>query len=926
MKNRPFLNARTVLAIAALSALSSAAPLAQALGVGRLNVQSALGEGMRAEIDITSLTPDEAASLAVRIASPDTYRAAGVDYNAVLAGTQATVVRRADGRAVLRISSDRAVQEPFIELILELNSASGRLVREFTLLFDPPGNRAAPPVQAGTAVAPVFSAAPMPAPLAQAAPRPAPQARVPAATTATAAAPMPAPVPGPLPAAPRRPKPAPAPAPLAAEAPARVAAPARGPAAAAAAPITASGKQYPVRQGDTLYRVAGRTQPAGVSLDQMLVGLYRANPDAFISNNVNKLRAGAVLSVPTADEVRDVTPSDMHRLITAQSVDFSAYRNRLAQSAPLAVTPDAGRQAQGKVQAAVDDRKQAAMPSPDKLKLSGGAASAPAAPGLPGGKDNATRVAELSRNVEDLKKLQQGTAAVQAPGAPAPAPAPAVVAAPAPAMPVPPPAPIAAPPVAAAPAPVVLAASQAAPAVLPAPVPVASSPVPVPSPLPALPMAAKPLPPVALPSPAPGPETSLLDSLSSNPLLLPGAGLLALALAAFGAWKLRGRFTKSASETSFLESRMQPDSFFGASGGQHVDTRDGGSRAGSSSMGYSLSQLDAIGDVDPVAEADVYLAYGRDLQAEEILKEAMRTTPERLSVRTKLLEVYAKRRDTKGFELLATQLYALTKGMGTDWDRSQEMGRQIDPDNQLYQQGGHPEEIILDGERVVIEPLGATTQPHSVLSPVRAFSESRLPQLSGAPSGFDLDLDLDQPDETQALRARQALEATRPMAPTPLRSVDNSLDFSNSVRGFDPQRSVAVNQRNFDEPGTVPASLIQPTIPADLDLDSFTMDLDDGKGHGNTTLTQPTLPGRAADSSLARFDPTDSTPLADTRPDALDDLTFASADPLARKLELADEFRQIGDMDGARDLLEEVVSKAAGNLRARAQAMLDTLG
>ena len=124
MKNRPFLNARTVLAIAALSALSSAAPLAQALGVGRLNVQSALGEGMRAEIDITSLTPDEAASLAVRIASPDTYRAAGVDYNAVLAGTQATVVRRADGRAVLRISSDRAVQEPFIELILELNSAS----------------------------------------------------------------------------------------------------------------------------------------------------------------------------------------------------------------------------------------------------------------------------------------------------------------------------------------------------------------------------------------------------------------------------------------------------------------------------------------------------------------------------------------------------------------------------------------------------------------------------------------------------------------------------------------------------------------------------------------------------------------------------------------------------------------------------------
>ena len=904
MKNRPFLNARTVLAIAALSALSSAAPLAQALGVGRLNVQSALGEGMRAEIDITSLTPDEAASLAVRIASPDTYRAAGVDYNAVLAGTQATVVRRADGRAVLRISSDRAVQEPFIELILELNSASGRLVREFTLLFDPPGSRAAPPVQAGAAaVAPVFSAAPAPAPLAQAAPRPAPQARVPAATTA---APMPAP------AAPRQPKPAPAPAPapVAADAPARTAAPARVP-AAAVAPATASGRQYPVRPGDTLYRVAGRTQASGVSLDQMLVGLYRANPDAFISNNVNKLRAGAVLSVPSADEVRDVTSNDMHRLITAQSIDFSAYRNRLAQNAPLAVAPDAGRQAQGKVQAAVDDRKQAAMPSPDKLKLSGGAASAPATPGAASGKDNATRVAELSRNVEDLKKLQQGTAAVQAPAA---TPAPAVVALPtlpAPSAPMPS-APL---PSVAAPAPQALPASQPAPQAAPTPAVLASAPPPAPSPLPAVPIAAKP--PVAVPSPAP--ETSWADSLSSNPLLLPGAGLLALALAAFGAWKLRSRFSKSASETSFLESRMQPDSFFGASGGQHVDTRDGGSRSGASSMGYSLSQLDAIGDVDPVAEADVYLAYGRDLQAEEILKEAMRTTPERLSVRTKLLEVYAKRRDTKGFELLATQLYALTKGLGTDWDRSQEMGRQIDPDNQLYQQGGHPEEIILDGERVVIEPLGATTQPHSVLSPARAFSESRLPQLGN--SGFDLDLDLDQPDDT---RSNDAMAATRPMAPTALRAVDNSLDFSRSVRGFDPQRSVAVNQRNFDDPGTVPASHVQPTQPADLDLDSFTMDLDDGKS--NSTTTQPTLPDQGDALAMVNFDSTDAGPLADTRPDALDDLTFASADPLARKLELAEEFRQIGDIDGARDLLEEVVSKAAGSLRSRAQAMLDTLG
>jgi pilus assembly protein FimV len=102
--------------------------------------------------------------------------------------------------------------------------------------------------------------------------------------------------------------------------------------------------------------------------------------------------------------------------------------------------------------------------------------------------------------------------------------------------------------------------------------------------------------------------------------------VLVALLAGLGLYRLRGRMRKPAGETSFLESRLQPDSFFGASGGQRIDTHEppSSTTGSSSSMSYSLSQLDAIGDVDPVAEADVYLAYGRDLQAEEILKEAMR--------------------------------------------------------------------------------------------------------------------------------------------------------------------------------------------------------------------------------------------------------------------------------------------------------------
>ena len=119
-------------------------------------------------------------------------------------------------------------------------------------------------------------------------------------------------------------------------------------------------------------------------------------------------------------------------------------------------------------------------------------------------------------------------------------------------------------------------------------------------------------------------------------------------LAGFGFYRVRQRKKATQVDSSFLESRLQPDSFFGASGGQRIDTNEGG--ATGSSMVYSPSQLDAAGDVDPVAEADVYLAYGRDLQAEEILKEAMRTTPQRVAIHSKLLEIYSKRRDTKAFE------------------------------------------------------------------------------------------------------------------------------------------------------------------------------------------------------------------------------------------------------------------------------------
>ncbi len=371
-------------------------------------------------------------------------------------------------------------------------------------------------------------------------------------------------------------------------------------------------------------------------------------------------------------------------------------------------------------------------------------------------------------------------------------------------------------------------------------------------------------------------------------MALPGAGLLVALIAGFGAYRLRGRLRKGERETSFLESRLQPDSFFGASGGQRIDTHDAPSATSSaSSMSYSLSQLDAIGDVDPVAEADVYLAYGRDLQAEEILKEAMRANPERMAVRSKLLEVYAKRRDTKGFELLAGQLFALTGPDSEDWHKAQALGRQIDADNPLYAPGGQPDLLVREGGRLV-EPLDATTMPQSVQHQAPAGPITEPGSLDVAPN-LDLELDLDLAGSTRSDTAPSALEITRPFTTGAAMGDDKAFSIDLPGMGKPPSG------------GGAAASLDA------LDFDLGELTLDDDKTAGSS---RPVPQGADDDfaASLPSFE-----------------LSNDDADPLERKLELAEEFRQIGDMEGARDLLEEVLASADGALKSKAQGMLDSL-
>lgn len=947
----------SALAVALAAGFGLATTDAHALALGRLSVLSSIGEPLRADIEIPEINAEEVASLKVNVATPEQFKAANLEMHPALSNLVITLQRRPDGRVFLRLTSDRTVSEPFIDLILEANWSSGRVVRDYTLLIDPPSTMRAPaalpPLIAQVPAAP--ASAPAPAPAAAATPAPAP--------VTIAPAPLPAPM------AP------PAAAPSGRRAPAaRVEAPARG----------ASGKQVTVQAGDTAGKIAAANKPASVSLDQMLVALLRSNPDAFVDGNVNRLRAGAVLDLPSEEQAAATPGGEARQMVVAQSRDFNEFRRRLAEGAPSRSLAPAQRQSGGRIEGMVEERR-ASAPAPDRLTLSKGAAR-------PGSaeeriarnrqqRDTSTRVAELNRNLAELNRLgaasgataaarstPRGTAgvAISVPGgrtatasvSPASRPASAAsvaraASAPvlAPAASISPPAsapmvasaastssrpasqPASAPVVVAPPAPVMAASAPAAPAS--APVAAAS----VPASAPASTASAAALSPAAVsasaaasaasapaPAPAPAPkappppppETSLLDEALENPVVPAAAiGLVALLLG-FGFWRIRQRRRSTAVDSSFLESRLRPDSFFGASGGQRVDTNEGSPTG--SSMVYSPSQLDAAGDVDPVAEADVYLAYGRDLQAEEILKEALRINPTRVAIHSKLLEIYSKRRDVKAFEVVAVEAYALTQGNGPDWQHICDLGQELDPSNTLYRPGGQPaaagsEEaggggFAMKTAPMVIEPTAAPAAPAVDLDFDLDFSAGAEPPAAKPPS-----MQATMPMSAQATQAMEPKAAPPDLdfggATVALQTPAAAPSSEQTMRLDAPDLTVSENDLNFDLPPAPPPPAAAAPAPAAPAADSGMLEFD----LGSFAMDAPAPPAAGAPASASGA-VTGAAPLLPSGDDG---------DPLATKLALAEEFNAIGDTDGARSLAQEVVNEATGATKAKAQRLLAEL-
>jgi len=317
------MNRKLRLPLALAMALGSSHVLA--LGLGQIEVKSGLYQPLDAQIPVLSSTPSETANLKVRLASPEDFARVGLDSSSMLSANLEFSVRKdASGKPVIHVTTDSKLNDPFVTFLLEVDWGKGRLLREFTVLLDPPltapVSGSAAPARVPSAMEPVASEpvvvetlpAPEPQPVASM-PTPAPAASTPPPSIPAQTSPAPEPVAASAP-APVEPEPAPSPTP------------------AMPSPAALPGNEYgPTISGDTLWSIASRVRPAGVDMNQTMLALLNANPDAFIGNNINRLRKGAILRIPSASDMVATGLGDA-RMEVARQMD--AWRASVGQAQP----------------------------------------------------------------------------------------------------------------------------------------------------------------------------------------------------------------------------------------------------------------------------------------------------------------------------------------------------------------------------------------------------------------------------------------------------------------------------------------------------------------------------------------------------------------------------------------------------------------
>jgi pilus assembly protein FimV len=940
---------RALLLVAA--ALLVAPVAAQAAGLGKLTVLSNLGQPLRAEIDVVAVEKNEMDSLAVRLASIDAYLQNNLPYPSPSLGLKLTLEQRASGQPYIRATSVQPVNEPFVDVLVELTWNGGRILRAYTALLDPPTYAADEPAVAAApeTAAPQVPAAPAPVTEPQVQtqlgsefqPRePAPPAEAPAPPmeAPVAVEPAPAPMPEPVAQAPGEMPPAPAPAPAAVPSPGVVQPEEAG---MPPAPQTeAEMEMVEIKRGDTLSKIAQRYRPNDVSLEQMLVFLFRNNPEAFAGKNMNRLKTGPLLSIPDPGEAASVDDKEAKREVRLQTANWNAYKERLAEAAGMgAATPDeAGQAAGGRVTAPVEDRAAAAGQPREVLQLSKGEG--------PGGRaaqerirsleeelaarqktinEQAERVTRLEKTVKDMQALidmrskQGADLQKQAAG---PEARPAMPAQPArPELPAPPPAPQtmpAEPPVAAAPeaapgAPVAESAPAAAPTAQTKPKPARK--------------------PRAAATPKPAAPQSLVDQILNEPMYL-GAGALVIALLGFLGFKMIKK-RRAVSEDFDVEAEKKNSDVAPLTA---TDTSGGMQAAARAAAAAQVTE-----EVDPLAEAEIYLAYGRDSQAEEILKEALSANPRRHEIHIKLLEIYAKRKDQAAFDPLARDLQVATGGQGELWQQAARLGYQLDPQNPRYA-AGKPSGAEAAAAAAAAGVTGVAALDEKIdfnIGMEDADSGTKtdidLTRLGGA-GGTTTDIDLSSlggPGDAGALEVDLSTISGVPERTLQVPDVDfdieapaadgttsGGVDFDFDLNALSQPEPTSTQIMTKAMTQTV-ADVGEPGMGSiEFDLSNISLDVGDAgkmepklefESPGGGVMPEIDLSSINLDLGGAQPEGGDEGPKDDRWYD------------VQTKFDLAKAYQEMGDKEGAREILREVIAEGDSEQKAAAERVLETL-
>jgi pilus assembly protein FimV len=843
---------------AAISALLLAPQAAFSLGLGDIRLNSALNEPLSAEIDLVAPTNEELSALSAQLASRELFQRVGIDRAGFLDTVKFQVGRGRDGRNVLLVSSAAPISEPFVTFLVEVNWPRGRLLREYTVLLDPP------------VFAPQEAAVPPPV----AAPR-----------TPRAAAP----------AAPAQPRPAPAATP-------------------AAMPADGGPATYSVRRGDTLYGIAAQfSDGSRTGTNRMMIAMFRDNPTAF-GGNINILRAGSILRVPGPDSLAAVSASEASSEIGRQTAAWQGGEVRQEPARLRLVTPEA--------------------------TAEGGAPAA-------GATDVESQISDLNREIEEsrrllelksaeLAKLQQQLAekeAAAAMAAAAPEPEPAAT----------------------APAEADQAAAAApaeAPVAAPAEKPAAEEPV-------APPVVAQP---------------SFVDRLTDNWTYVLGAAVLLLGGGlAFGyARRRRDEDLDEAirtfeppssapvpSETQRLRQLAAGEDLETTTEAQEEEDfrsatlpptrRSDLERPKAFADTYSAEAPVELDQGDPLAEADFHMAYGLYDQAADIVGMALDGEPDRRDLKMKLLEIFFVSGNKERFLEIAHDLSgSRSQGDEGDWDRAIIMGRQLAPEDPLFagaaSSGGVDMNLEGGAGLIDLELLAPPEGEEGIdLDLGEALEAADSEAATGESEGLDFDLDSADQGEAPTSEMPQLAERTSEMATAEMPTIeatrlqtapaDTTAEMPMDDLGIDLGDLDALSDIRPEDDVTriAPADDSTQELPV-TDAAGMDFDVSDISDEVVSAGQEPDADETQAidldvGASLAdrgsEFTATEQISLEDL-PEA-SELEPVTMSEVGTKLDLARAYVDMGDPDGARSILEEVLKEGSSSQRQEAQRLLESL-